>query len=116
MKKSPESDSYVEFVLEQLAPLGQITVRRMMGGYTLYCDGTVFALIARGALYLKADAGNRPTFERRGLPAFQPDENQPGTMSYFLVPADVLESREELAAWAGEAVAAGRRTARKGKR
>ena len=110
MPKKPEIDSYAEFVLEQLAPLGTITARGMMGGKTLYCDGTVFALIARGAVYLKADDGNRPAFEARGWPAFRPDENAPGTMSYYLVPADVLENRDELARWAAEAVAAGRRS------
>ena len=116
MPKKPESDSYVEFVLEQLAPLGTITARSMMGGKTLYCDGTIFALIGNGAVYLKADDENRPAFEARGWPAFRPDENAPGTMSYYGVPANVLENRDELARWAGEAVAAGRRSAGKRKR
>ena len=116
MPKKPDADSYAEFVLEQLAPLGTITARAMMGGKTLYCDGTIFALIGNGALYLKADAENRPEFEARGWPAFRPDENAPGTMSYYLVPADVLENRDELTRWAAEAVAAGRRSASKKKR
>lgn len=116
MPKKPEADSYVEFVLEQLAPLGTITARSMMGGKTLYCHGTIFALIGHGAVYLKADDGNRPMFDARGLPAFRPDENEPGTMSYYLVPADVLENRDELARWATQAIAAGRRSASKKKR
>ena len=116
MPKKPETDSYVEFVLEQLASLGTITARNMMGGKTIHCDGTVFALIGHGAVYLKADAGNRPMFEARNLPAFQPDPNEPGTMSYYLVPADVLENRNELARWATEAIAAGQRSTQKKKR
>ncbi len=116
MPKKPESDSFVEFVLEQLAPLGTITARSMMGGKTLYCDGVIFALIGHGAVYFKADDENRPMFEARGWPAFRPDENAPGTMSYYLVPADVLENRDELACWATEAIAAGRRSAKTKKR
>ena len=116
MPKKPGTDSYAEFVLEQLAPLGTITSRNMMGGKTLYCDGTVFALIGHGAVYLKADDQNRPEFERRGWPAFQPDPNAPGTMSYYLVPADVLENRDELAHWAAGAIAAGQRSVKKKKR
>ncbi len=116
MPKKPGSDSYAEFVLEQLAPLGTITVSSMMGGRTLYCDGTIFALIGHGAVYLKADDENRPAFEARGWPAFRPDEHAPGTMSYYLVPADVLENRDELARWAAGAIAAGQRSASKKKR
>ena len=115
MPKKPAHDSYAEFVLEQFAPLGAITTRNMMGGKTLYCDGIVFALIGHGAVYLKADDENRPAFEARGWPAFQPDPNGPGTMSYYLVPADVLENRDELTRWAAGAVAAGQRSARKKK-
>lgn len=116
MPKKPETDTFAEFVLEQLAPLGTITARSMMGGKTLYCDGTIFALIGHGAVYLKADDENRPAFEARGWPAFRPDENAPGTMSYYQVPAGVLENRDELARWASEAVAAGQRSASKKKR
>lgn len=115
MPKKSETDSFAEFALEQLAPLGTITARNMMGGKTLYCDGTIFALIGHGAVYLKADDENRPLFEARGWPAFQPDPNEPGTMSYYLVPADVLENRDELARWAAGAVEAGRRAASKKK-
>ena len=116
MPKKPATDSYAEFVLEQFAPLGTITARPMMGGKAIYCDGTIFALIGHGAVYLKGDDENRPQFEAQGWPAFQPDPNEPGTMSYYLVPADVLENRDELARWAAGAVAAGRRSASKKKR
>lgn len=111
--KPPKNDSYIEFILEQLAPMGEVSARRMMGGHTLYCDGVVFALIARGALYLKADDENQGMFDARGLPAFRPDEDKPGTMSYYLAPAEALENREELVHWVSAALAAGRRAAQK---
>ena len=110
MPEKPERDTFVEFVAGQLAALGTITARPMMGGRTLYCDGAVFALVAAGELYLKADDLNRGALTDRGWPAFRPDPEAPGTMSYYLVPAGVLEHREEFARWASEAVAAGRRT------
>ena len=109
MPKNPERDTFAEFAVEQLSSLGNITARPMMGGRTLYCDGVVFALVAAGELYLKADNVNRPAFTDLGWPAFQPDPDKPGTMSYYLVPAGVLENRADLVRWAGEAVAAGRR-------
>ena len=109
MAKTPERDTFAEFAVEQLSSLGSITARPMMGGRTLYCDGVVFALIAAGELYLKADDINRSAFVDRGWPAFRPDPEKPGTMSYYLVPANVLEDRGELLRSAEEALAAGRR-------
>ena len=109
MPEHPERDTFVGFVAEQLSALGAIVTRPMMGGRTLYCGGVVFALIAAGELHLKADRANRALFADQGWPAFQPDPDAPGTMSYYRVPAGVLENREELARWAGEALAAGRR-------
>ena len=109
MPKNSERDTFVEFVAEQLSALGTITARPMMGGRTLYCDGVVFALVAAGELYLKADNSNRAEFVDQGWPAFRPNPEEPGTMSYYLVPVGVLENRDELARRAGEALAAGRR-------
>ena len=72
--------TYIDFVVEQLGPLGRIHTRAMFGGHALYCDGVVFALIANNALYLKVDDANRPQFERAGLKPFRPFENQETVM------------------------------------
>ena len=107
---------YIEFVKEQLGELGQITSRAMFGGHCLYCDGTVFALIAEETLYLKADDENRGAFEEAGLPAFQPFDDKPGmTMSYHLAPPEIFEDPQALERWVGGAVQAGRRAQAKKK-
>ena len=90
---------YVEFVIGALQPLGEITSRRMFGGHAVYCDGFVFALIADGALFLKADDRNRPDFEARGLKPFQPFPDKPVVMSYFEAPPELFEAREDLLRW-----------------
>ena len=56
-----KSDSFMEFVLEQLAPLGEISTRAMMGGQTLYYEGIVFAQWAAEAV----EAGKRASRKRR---------------------------------------------------
>jgi len=53
-----------DYVVELLAGVGRVVARQMFGGYGLYCDGVMFALIADDVLYLKADEANRPDFER----------------------------------------------------
>jgi DNA transformation protein len=36
------SDSFAEFVREELAPLGRVTMRRMFGKTGVFCDGLMF--------------------------------------------------------------------------
>jgi DNA transformation protein and related proteins len=108
-------DSYVAFVVEQLASLGQITTRAMFGGHAIYCDGVVFALIGDNTLYLKADNVNRPRFEAAGLEPFRPFENPDAVMQYYLAPAELFESSDGIEEWGRGAVEAGKRAAAKNK-
>lgn len=100
------SDDYREFVLEQLAPAGRVTSRRMFGGVGLYLDGLFFALIDDDALYFKTGDSNRARFHQAGSRPFCPYPDRPDyQMGYWEVPADVLEDADELAIWAREALA-----------
>src|SRR5579871_500589 len=76
MNRMANRASYLEFLVEQLSPLGEITTRRLFGATSLYCDGTVFALVARDTLYLKVDDHNRADFQASGLEAFQPFDDE----------------------------------------
>lgn len=105
----PARNTYLEFLLEQLAPLGEISSRAMFGGHCLYCDGVVFALVANNALFLKTDDANRTGFEARGLRAFRPFEDQDAVMSYYEAPPEIFEDSDAMRDWCGGAVAAGRR-------
>jgi DNA transformation protein len=82
----------------------------MFGGTGLYRDGLFFGIIARDALYLKVDDTNRQDYERAGSGPFKPYEDRAGTMQYYAVPLDVLESAPELVAWARKAVSVARAT------
>ena len=101
----------VLFLCESLAPLGSVSARRMFGGYALYCDGIVFALIANDVLYFKADDGNRPDYEALGLRPFKPFDDKPTVMPYFPPPESALDDPDELLLWARPALAAAIRTA-----
>jgi DNA transformation protein len=100
------SDGFKSFVLDQLDGLGEVTPRSMFGGVGLYRAGVFFGILAGDVLYLKVDDTNRPDYERAGAKPFRPYPNRPGTMQYYAVPLDILESAPELVAWARHAVAA----------
>jgi DNA transformation protein and related proteins len=115
----PVSDTFRDFVLEQLAPLGPVRFRRMFGGGGVFLDGVMFGLIGDDVLYLKADDGNRALFEAEGMGPFvyrgSPAGKSGGksqTMSYWQTPERLNDEPDELLAFARAAVAAARRGVR----
>jgi DNA transformation protein len=103
------SDEFADYVVEQLACWGEVSVRRMFGGAGLYRDGVMFGLIADDVAYLKVDESNRDEFVKAGSSAFVPYPDKKATMSYYEIPADVLEDREELGKWAERSFAVAKR-------
>lgn len=101
------SNEFAAHSAELLAAVGRVVARRMFGAYGLYCDGTMFALIADDVLYLKVDEANRSEFERAGATPFVYEAKGRRTaMSYFSAPDQALESRELAAPWARSAYSA----------
>ena len=114
MSASPD---YLDHLIDLLAPLGPVTIRRMFGGAGLYHDGVMFALVAEDRLYLKADDGNRHAFEAEGLAPFTYESRgKRAVMSYYEPPADALEDAEILSRWARGAFAAALRARAKARR
>ncbi len=111
----PVSDEFADYVVEQLSSWGDVSVRRMFGGAGLYRDGTIFGLIADDVAYLKVDDSNRDDFLQAGSAPFAPypEKDKSAVMSYFEIPADVLEDRDELARWAQRSWLMARKKGRK---
>jgi len=98
------SNEFATHAAELLAAVGQVGARPMFGGYGLYCDGTMFALIADDVLYLKVDEANRGEFEGAGARPFVYEANGRRTvMRDFSAPDQALQSRELAAPWARSA-------------
>jgi len=57
------SDSFAEFLREQLAPLGHVTMRRMFGKTGVFCDGLMFGMVTNNTLYFRVDDDNRAAFK-----------------------------------------------------
>jgi hypothetical protein len=56
------SESFAEFLREQLAPLGAITMRRMFGKTGVFCDGFMLGMVRDNTLYFRVDDENRSAF------------------------------------------------------
>jgi DNA transformation protein len=90
-------NEFVDYVLETMSHWSSVNARRMFGGYGLYRDGLMFALIADDVLYFKTDAANVAQFERAGsLPFVYQSATRTVQMSYWSASADSLESPDEM--------------------
>ena len=104
MKASLE---YVNFVMEKLSPIGDIKSRAMFGGYGIFHEGLMFALISEDTLYLKVNESNRDMYKRAQSKPF------PHGISYWEVPTDVLEENTMLHEWANISIKIAQEVAKK---
>jgi DNA transformation protein len=111
----PRSSEFVNYLLEQLAPLGEVSAKSMFGGWGIYHEGRMFALVAGDALYIKVDDSNRGDFERENLRPFRYDRTDKtvAVMSYFEPPSAALDDRELLCEWARKGIGAAARAVEK---
>ena len=109
------SDSFAEFLREQLAPLGQLGLRRMFGKTGVFCDGVMLGMVRDNTLYFRVDDGNKAFFKE--AEAFPPlDYQKKGgsiDLAFWRVPERLFDEPDELVAWARQALAAAHRVAAK---
>ena len=101
------NDSFHDFVMQDLfGDFPGITSRAMFGGWGIYKDGKIFAIIAEGGLYFKVGDSNRADLESHGSRPFQyANKGKTYTMSYWLLPEEIMENRDELSEWIEKALA-----------
>lgn len=87
-----------DYAVERLSPFGDITSRSMFGGWGLFDQDVMFALISGASLYFKVDDSTRAAYEAAGSESY-------GRMPYYEVPGDVLEDAARLESWTTEAIA-----------
>ena len=111
------SDSFAEFLREQLAPLGRVTMRRMFGKTGLFCGGVMFGMVTENMLYFRVDAENEAAFgEARSSPPLNYEKGGSTIdLSFWRVPERLFDEPDELLTWARAALAAAHRVAAKRK-
>jgi TfoX/Sxy family transcriptional regulator of competence genes len=82
--------SFMDFIIDQLAGVGGIYARKMFGEYAIYCHAKVVALVCDNQLFIKPTAGGRGYIGQVvEAPAY------PGAKMSFLI-EDKIENREWL--------------------
>ena len=118
---SSTHNEFVAYVLELMSDWATVSARKMFGGYGLYREGLMFALVADDELFFKTDAGNVVQFEKAGChPFVYQGQTRAVQMSYWSAPEASLESPAEMGGWCQTAYASALRAqaakAGKGKR
>ena len=97
-KMTPHSTQSYERITQALQPLGEVTGKKMFGGYGIFESDTMFALVnSQGGIFFKVDDSNRWRYERI-------EAARHGRMPYYQVPEDVLGNEDSLHEWAQESI------------
>ena len=112
------SDGFAEFLREQLASLGRVTMRRMFGKTGVFCDGVMFGMVTDNTLYFRVDDHNRAAFkEAESFPPLNyAKKGSTIDLSFWCAPERLFDAPDELVTWARVALAAARRVAAKRER
>lgn len=107
-----QNKSFHDYVMtDLLRSVLNLTSRRMFSDYGLYQDDVMFGLIAKSTLYFKSDEQNRAHFIQHDSQPFsyRRKDGSMAALSFWEVPADILEDRITLEEWVEAAIAAARR-------
>ena len=112
------SNSFAEFIREQLAPLGRVTMRRMFGKTGVFCNGLMLGMVTDDTLYFRVDDHNRAVFkEAESVPPLNyQKQGRTIDLAFWRAPDRLLDEPDELVTWARAALGAARRVAAKAER
>jgi DNA transformation protein len=113
----PKTLAFKDAVIRHFNQIAPVSARSMFGGYGLYLEGTMFALIAYEKLYFKVDDRNRADFEKFAMEPFTYNRNgKPVEMSYYRLPEDIYDDLGLLQEWLEKATEVARRSKTKRRR
>jgi len=88
---------FLDYVIDLLSPLYPVKARKLFGGYGLYIDNKIFAIIEDHELYLKYNNKISEYFTKLDLEYFSYErKGKTIKMSYWKVPPEILEDQESL--------------------
>ena len=82
----------VDFILDQLASLGDVSARKMFGEYALYCEGKVVGLVCDDTLFVKITEASKKFVGGR----YQEGFAYPGAKASMEISGDLLEEHRWL--------------------
>jgi DNA transformation protein and related proteins len=100
------SKEFVIHVRELLSSIGDFTDGVFFGGHALKHRDKQFAMIMGNTLYFRVNDQSRPEYTAKGSKPFSylTKVRRVEVRTYFAVPDDLLDSKEDLLLWARKAI------------
>ncbi|WP_421864838.1 TfoX/Sxy family protein [Motiliproteus sp.] len=99
-----KKNEFVSHLLDLMQVLGPVEARRMFGGYGIFLQGLMFALVDGQDLYLKVDDQTRADYEAQGLEPFRYFRaGKPCALNYYQAPESVIEEQALMRLWGSRA-------------
>lgn len=100
------NNTYRDYVLELIEPLGKVQARRFFGGIGLSLDDVQFGMIMGSSLYFVVDDSTRKRYQQAGSTAFSyaTKKGMIQVKKYFELPEAVLTEPELLKKWLAESL------------
>lgn len=87
--------SFLQLSVDFFASLGNIKSRSMFGGFGIFCDDVMFALVVENQLHLRAANQNEEAFKKLGMqPYSYTKRGFPVVTKYYVVPASWWETSQ----------------------
>ena len=97
----PVPETQINYISDQMEPVGGVTFRKMFGGVGIFKEGKMFGMLnSKGTLFMKVDATNIQDYQDRDMLPFSHDKNKTAKMPYYEVPLEIIEDRNLLKVWA----------------
>jgi len=105
-KKDTKQSRFLNYVVnDAMVGIEDISFRPMFGGYGIYKNGVIFAIITSSKLFFKTDETNQSDFEDLGSQPFTyARKNKSATLSYWELPAEIMEDRKKIEQWVDKSV------------
>jgi len=95
---------------ENLSTLGDIGYRPLFGGYSLFVDGVIFAMVSEGELYLRACEQCTEYFTKKSAPTLQYyKRGLPIQLNYYRVDEELWQNMSQLILLSSSALRGARR-------
>ena len=93
---------FIEHILDVLEPIGNVTARKMFGGYGIYNNKVIIGIVDEDELYFKVDESNLQNYKKlKSSPfTYERGDGQKIAMSYWYVPESVIEDNEKFCEFA----------------
>ena len=108
--------SFIEFLREQLEPLGHLAFRRMFGKTGVFCDGLMLGMVKDDLLYFRVDDQNKTAFKEAEIHPLESVRGSHVRLAFWRAPERLYDEPDEFVSWARAALEAARRVAGKRER